>query len=116
VTLINWPDWCVHHIRTRTDRYPDNPEELNIEPEWATEAALDQYARLSLTRENDVRVTGWSPNAPAAVWSERQGRVLRIILKPIDITDGYWSGFTAVPASQKAAEWYWRKRASFGPA
>jgi hypothetical protein len=116
VTSISWPDWCAHHIRTRADRYPDDPEELNIEPEWATEAALDPYGGLSLTRENDVRVTGWSPHAPAATWSERRGRVLRVILKPIDITEGYWSGFTAAPASQKAAEWYWRKRASFGPA
>ncbi len=116
VTLINWPDWCAHHVRTRVERYPDNSEELNIEPEWATEAALDQHGRLSLTRENDLRVTGWSPNAPAAAWSQRRGRVLRVILKPIDITEGYWSGFTAAPASQKAAEWYWRKRASFGPA
>ncbi|HEX6521504.1 MAG TPA: hypothetical protein VF070_16110 [Streptosporangiaceae bacterium] len=116
VTLINWPEWCTHHIQTRRDRYPDDPEELNIEPEWATEAALDPHGKLSLTRENDLRVTGWTPNAPAATWSERQGRVLRVVLKPIEITEGYWSGFTAAPASQKAAEWYWRKRASFGPA
>lgn len=113
---IGWPDWCVEHIGTRTRRYSDSEDELDIEPEWATEAALDEYRRLSLTRENDLRVTGWSENAPAAPWSQRHGRVLRVVLKPVDIEDGYWSGFTAAPASQKAAEWYWRKRGSFGAA
>jgi hypothetical protein len=116
VTQIGWSEWCAHHLRTRTERYPDDHEELDIEPEWATEAALDPYGRLSLTQENDLRVTGWSPNAPAAPWSPRLGRVLRVILKPMELEEGYWSGFTAAPASQKAAAWYWRKRGSYGPA
>ena len=116
MTDIGWPDWCANHVMTRTSRYPDNPDELDIEPEWATEAALDPYRHLSLTQENDLRATGWASDAPNASWSQRPGRVLRVILKPIDIDAGLWSGFTAAPASQKAAEWYWRKRGSFGAA
>ena len=116
VTEIGWPGWCAEHIRTRRFRYADNPEEIDIEPEWATEAALDPFRRLSLTQENDLRVTGWTTHAPSASWSQRPGRILRVILKPIDMAEGHWSGFTAAPASQKAAEWYWRKRGSFGAA
>lgn len=116
VTAISWPEWCARHISTRTTRYPDNKDELDIEPEWATEAALEPYRRLSLTQENDVRATGWTAHAPPASWSRREGRVLRVVLKPVDIEDGHWSGFTAAPASQAAAEWYWRKRRSFGAA
>lgn len=113
---ISWPDWCADHVRTRRTRYPEGQDELDIEPEWATEAALDPHRLLSISQENDLRVTGWSMYAPSAPWSQRQGRVLRVILKPVDIEDGHWSGFTAAPASQKASEHYWRKRGSFGSA
>jgi hypothetical protein len=113
---ISWSAWSAHHLQTRTERYPDVPDELDIEPEWATEAALDPEAFLSLTKENDLRVTGWSRSAQSAPWSGRSGRVLRVILKPVDIDEGCWSGITAAPASQQAAEWYWRRRRSFGPA
>lgn len=116
VIEVSWSEWSMHHLQTRTERHPDDPDEINIAPEWATEASLDPDGRLSLTRENDLRVTGWSPHAPAASWSQRTGRVLRVVLKPLEISEGRWSGFTAAPASQKAAEWYWRQRASFGPA
>jgi hypothetical protein len=113
---ISWPEWCARHIKSRILRYPDNADELDIEPEWASEAALDPSGRLSLTLENDLRVTGWSQHAPSASWSQRPGRVLRVVLKPVDVANGSWSGFTAAPASQKAADWYWRKRGSFGAA
>lgn len=73
VTDISWPDWCADHIMTRTTRYQDDPDELDIEPEWATEAALDPYRQLSLTQENDLRVTGWAADAPQASWSQRPG-------------------------------------------
>lgn len=111
---IDWPAWSSEHLRSRTRRYPDILDELDIEPEWATEAALDEFGLLSLTVENDLRVTGWTPHAPSAPWGQRPGRVLRVILKPQEIDEGSWSGVTAAPAGQKAAEWYWRKRGSFG--
>ena len=37
---------------------------MDIEPEWATEAALEPYRRLSLTPENDLRATGWTLRHP----------------------------------------------------
>lgn len=113
---ISWSGWSVDHILSRTTRYPNDKDELDIEPEWATEAALDPNGRLNLTAENDLRVTGWSEHAPPASWSQRPGRVLRVILKQGDIDSGYWIGFTAAPANQKTAEWYWNARRSYGAA
>lgn len=111
---IGWSAWSIGHLRSRTQRYPDDADELDIEPEWATEAALDEFGLLSLTKESDLRVTGWTANAPPASWGQRPGRVLRVILKPNEIDEGSWNGVTAAPASRKAAEWYWRQRRSFG--
>ncbi|HMD94028.1 MAG TPA: hypothetical protein VKG80_15470 [Trebonia sp.] len=108
---ISWSDWSADHLMQRTKRHPDDPEELNLAAEWATEAALDQYGLLDISKQNDLRVLGWSPNAPAASWSEHRGRVLRVILKPVDIVDGHWSGVTAAPANQTWTRYYWRERA-----
>ena len=116
VVDIEWSEWHEGHLMKRTIRYPDNPDELDIEPEWATEAALDDCRLLSVTQENDLRVTGWAQEVPSASWSQRPGRVLRVVLKPRDIDAGLWSGVTAMPASQAAADNYWRRRGSFGPA
>ena len=113
---VTWSEWSAGHLRTRRARYPDDQDELDIEPEWASEAALDPERWLSVTKENDLRATGWSLHAHPATWSHRRGRVLRVVLKPIDIDDGYWSGVTAAPASREAAERYWRRRRSFGAA
>ena len=66
VNAIGWPDWCAHHVSTRTERHPDDDDELDIEPEWATEAALEPYRRLSLTAEKDMRATGWTAHATRA--------------------------------------------------
>lgn len=116
VNDISWSEWSAGHLQNRTARYPNDPDELDIDPEWATEAALDYHRRLSITESNDLRLTGWSPHAPSASWSQREGRVLRVIVKPFDIVGGVWSGTTAAPASEGASNSYWRRRGSFGPA
>lgn len=116
VDEVAWSERSADHIGTRTQRYLDHVDELDIEPEWASEAALDVYGQLGLTRENDLRVLGWSPHAPAASWSKRSGRVLRVVLKPVDIDLGSWTGVTAMPASENAASHYWRRRRSYGAA
>jgi len=64
VTEVAWDDRAIGHIGSRTTRYPDDPDEVDVVAEWATEAATDPYAAYSLTRSADFRVTGWSPNAP----------------------------------------------------
>jgi hypothetical protein len=85
---VEWSPAQADHIRTRSSRYPGA---LNIEPEWATEAALDPRARIgrdpaSKTGES-IRVTGWSAAAT---------RVLTVILLPAaHPPDGEWLGATA---------------------
>jgi hypothetical protein len=71
---VEWSSEQADHLQTRSKRYPGA---LDIEPEWATEAALDPRARIgqdpaSKTGEG-IRVTGWSVGA---------GRVLTVILLP----------------------------------
>jgi hypothetical protein len=116
IVEIAWSDRAAAHIQDRTRRYPDSDDELNIAPEWATEAALDPFGRLSLTESDDLRVLGWTPHAPAAPWSKRNGRVLRVVLWPVDIETGSWRGATAMPASENAANLYWDRRGDPGPA
>jgi hypothetical protein len=85
---VEWSPEQVDHIRTRSKRYPGA---LDLEPEWATEAALDPKARIgrdsaSKTGEG-IRVTGWSGGAR---------RVLTVILLPAaHPPDGLWLGATA---------------------
>ncbi|WP_157436282.1 hypothetical protein [Actinospica robiniae] len=112
---ILWPDWAIEHIQTRTARHPGR-DELDLYPEWATEAALEEYRRFSISAAKDLRVIGWSRNAPAASWSTMSGRVLRVVIKPVDIDEGLWRGVTAMPASENAAAWYWRQRGGFSAA
>jgi hypothetical protein len=116
IVEIAWSDRATAHIQDRTRRYPDSDDELNIAPEWATEAALDPFGRLSLTESDDLRVLGWTPHAPAASWSKRHGRILRVVLWPVDIETGSWRGATAMPASENAANLYWDRRGDPGPA
>ena len=113
---MRWPPRSVRHIGTRRARYPDDADEVDLAPEWATQAAVDVFAAYSLTRSGGFRATGWSPDAPPASWSRRPGRVLRVVLDPDDLEAGEWRGVTAMPASQKAAEFYWRRRTGSGVA
>lgn len=116
VVEVRWRESEERHLASRRRRYPDDPDEADLVAEWATQAATDPWAAYSLTRSGDFRVLGWSPSAPPASWSRRKGRVLRVILEPDDLPAGRWRGITAAPASQKAAEHYWRRRTGSGVA
>ena len=75
---VAWSEERAKHIRTRAER--KGPAEINIEPQWASEAALDpnRLVRRGSGRES-VEVLGYSPSArrvllvwiynrPSAVW------------------------------------------------
>jgi hypothetical protein len=67
------------------------PGALDVEPEWATEAALAPRARIGLDPSSKtgegIRVTGWSAGA---------GRVLTVILLPAGHPPtGAWLGATS---------------------
>jgi hypothetical protein len=62
---VAWSEERAKHIRTRTER--KGTVEINIEPLWASEAALDPnwLVRRGSGRE-PVEVLGYSPSAGAA--------------------------------------------------
>lgn len=62
---IQWDDGAAHHIRTRSQRYPEG---IDIEPAWTREA-VDDPDRIvdepdpQSAHANSVRLVGYSPSA-----------------------------------------------------
>jgi hypothetical protein len=101
INSVRWPDPI--HIKTRAAR-KSQPREMNIEPEWATEAALDPHRRLRLPNQQPSQsliVIGWSAGADA---------VLRVFIVPEDLDAGLWVGTTAAKANDRVARRYWKER------
>ena len=99
-------DWTGRedHIRYRSIRL-DNPLEFDVEPEWATEAALDP---LRLARQRDsgsLELVGFSPSARDR-GDGVAGRILRVWLIPVggDPRSTCWLGRSAciAPAAIRA--------------
>lgn len=94
---IDSVDWFhrAEHIRTRSQRY--GLDEFDVEPEWATEAALDPRRLIGPgTSQTSVQVVGWSASAPGRE-AGVGGRVLKVWLVPKDHppTSGSWWGASA---------------------
>jgi hypothetical protein len=100
ITAVVWTDDAADHIRTRTVRYADT--EVNLEPAWATEAALDPHRMLFVPNTGtSLGVIGWSVT----------GRlVLKIWLQPIDMTAGEWAGASAAKANASITNRYRRNQ------
>jgi hypothetical protein len=86
--LVEWTAGQAEHIRTRSSRYAGA---FDIEPEWATEAALNPSRRFGLDPGSKAgegtRVVGRSRAA---------GRVLTVILVPEEHPPARgWLGVTA---------------------
>jgi hypothetical protein len=75
-------DYRAEHVRSRSKRYGTG--EFDVEPEWATEAALDRH-RLAgpSTIGESLQVVGYSTAC---------GRILKVWLYPKDIEAGEWYG------------------------
>ena len=87
VDSVRWTPAQAEHVRTRSSRYPGA---FDIEPEWATEAALHPRRRFGLDPASKtgegIRVIGRS---------EAAGRVLTVILIPEEHPPaGAWLGVT----------------------
>ena len=104
---INEVDWTHRgeHIRTRTKRYPDRPDEFDVEPEWATEAALDLHSVRGTTGGISVEVIGLSPSATPREAGDA-GRILKIWLVPKDLEVGSWWGTSACDANAQDRDSY----------
>jgi hypothetical protein len=108
--LVDEIDWFYagEHIRTRTKRYPDKPE-FDVEPEWATEAALDPGRLVSTTGGKSIEVIGLSASAPN-LDGTGNGRVLKVWLVPKDLSRGSWWGSSACDGSRKNRNAYERHK------
>lgn len=97
IEAIRWSVEAAQHMRTRTDRY--GPDETNIEPEWATEAALDPNRLIGLRPHQDpatasLAVIGRSTSMPPG------DRVLKVWVWTDDPTDDLWEGASASLANK----------------
>lgn len=105
---IDSVDWTHRgeHIRTRSARY--GQQEFDVEPEWATEAALDPDRIVGRgSSPTSVEVVGLSPAAPPRRASDF-GRVLKVWLVPKDHPPtGDWWGASACDANDKDRADYW---------
>ncbi len=95
IDAIEWEPDDAEHIRTRVAR-KGQPREVDIEPEWATEAALDRQrvaADSGSKTGESIAVTGFSSSARM---------VLTVLLVPKEHPPrGDWWGATAWVANTK---------------
>jgi hypothetical protein len=98
---VVWSEERANHIRTRAER--KGPAEINIEPLWASEAALDpnRLVRRGGGRES-VEVLGYSPSAR---------RVLLVWIYTAEHPPGgIWQGGSAIAAGRRLRAAYWEGR------
>ena len=98
IDSVHWTEEASSHIRTRTVRYPGRPE-LDLEPEWATEAALEPFRLVSTTGGVSIEVLGWSRSAPPRE-GEAGGRILKVWIVPGGQGVGVWEGVSACGANR----------------
>ena len=105
---IDTVDWFhrAEYIRTRSLRY--GPNEFDVEPEWATEAALD-LRRLGGpgSIKTSIQVVGWSASAPGRE-PDTTGRVLKVWLVPKENppSSGDWWGASACEGNSRGRRDY----------
>ena len=97
---VVWSEERAKHIRTRAGR--KGPAEVDIEPLWASEAALDpnRLVRRGTGRES-VEVLGYSPSAR---------RVLLVWIYTTERPPGGWQGGSAIAAGRRLRAAYWEGR------
>jgi hypothetical protein len=99
VNPITEPKWRA--VLNAAER--KGPREINIEPQWASEAALDPNRMVRRgTGKESVEVLGYSPSAR------------RVLLVWIYTTEhpptGVWHGGSAIAAGRRIRAAYWRGR------
>lgn len=105
---IDSVDWehRAEYIRTRSTRY--GPNEFDVEPEWATEAALDPDRLIGRgTSTTSIQVVGRSRTALGRI-PEEVGRVLKVWLVPKDHppVSGDWWGASACDGNERDRQAY----------
>ena len=105
VETVEWPDEIANYIRSRSER---RKGEVDIEPEWATEAALDAVRLVGVRtdpktgRESlSLTVVGYSPAA---------AEVLAVWLRPKNLEAGDWYGQNTARARRQWRREYMDRR------
>lgn len=90
IESLFWTSERSKHIKTRSDRY--GVGELNVEPEWATEAVMDPQRTVGLAGANSdsLEVIGFSHTAD---------ELLKVWIYPEDLEEGKWFGASACKAN-----------------
>ena len=97
-------DWEANgeHLQTRSQR---RAGDMDLDPEWATAAALDPYRMLRARGNDALEVVGSSPSAPPVA------RILKVWIRPMySIDDAKWEGGSACPAGPNVRRIYNRRR------
>jgi hypothetical protein len=109
IDSIVWSDERAEHIRTRAAR--KGSSEIDIEPEWATRAALDPDRVVYLAapsedpRNQALVVCGFAPDVPPS------GAILKVWIWSDDPEgSSTWNGGSAALAGDGAARRYYRER------
>jgi len=106
IESISWSDEAIEHITTRRDRKIG--DETNMQPEWATEAALDDDRVVRVAGDNDntssLKIIGWSPSACG------DGRLLKVWIWSDDPSSHRWDGASACLANDSDAKKYTQRR------
>jgi hypothetical protein len=99
VQAVEWPHVIVEYIRTRSER---RPGDMDIEPEWATEAALDPMRILGV--RTNPKTGKESLSVTVIGYSAAADEILAVWLRPKDMDEGEWYGQNVAKARRQ-----WRR-------
>ncbi len=104
---VEWPEVIVEYIRTRSER---RPGDMDIEPEWATEAALDPTRILGVG--TDPQTGQESLSLIVIGYSAAAAEILAVWLRPKEMEEGHWYGQNAAKARRQWRRAYMEARTS----
>ena len=97
IDRIRWTDSAAEHIRTRRER-KGSPSEIDLEPEWATEAALDTNESWHVQEAN--RLKSLAGQVSLNQDQNTLGLLIKVWLIPEDLSEGAWFGASACAANR----------------
>jgi hypothetical protein len=107
VEAIEWPDVIAEYIRTRSSR---RPRDMDIEPEWGTEAALEPMRILGATTNPETGLESLSLTVIG--YSASAAEILAVWLRPKRMNEGEWFGQNAARARRQWRRAYMEARTS----
>lgn len=107
IRSVQWPDEAAAYIKTRSER---RPNDRDVEPEWATEAATSNGAEVSWAPPAEGSDAIESESLMVIGSSESAGSVLKVWLRPLDLKAGDWIGVNAAFPKARVARQFLERR------